>query len=208
MALEFLYSGPPDSRAKVVLAHGSGQPMDSPFMTALAEGLGTAGVRVARFEFPYMRQIRAGAKQRPPDKAPLLQQTWLEVLEHLGSGWVIGGKSLGGRMASMVADQAETAGLLCLGYPFHPPGRPDTLRIEHLRGLKTPALIIQGTRDPFGRYDEVGTYPLASQIRLEWIDGGGHSYEPSASSGRTHQQNLAAALEVAEGFVKSTGRDR
>jgi hypothetical protein len=147
---EFLFDGPKWAAHTVALAHGAGAPMDSPFMAAFAEGLAANGHRVARFEFPYMAGRREG-RSRGPDSPRLLRETWVAVIKTLGAGHlVIGGKSLGGRVASVVADEARVAGLLCLGYPFHPPGRPEKLRTEHLAGLVTPSLIVQGSRDSLG----------------------------------------------------------
>lgn len=110
--------------------------MDSEFMRAMAEGLVGCGLRVVRFEFPYTVQCRETGKRRPPDREPILRETWLQVIESLESNkLIIGGKSMGGRIASMIADEAEVAGLVCLGYPFHPSGKPDKLRIEHLKAM-------------------------------------------------------------------------
>lgn len=104
--------------------------MDSPFMSRTARDLAEAGLRIARFEFPYMAARRRGSKRGYPDREPVLRQSWLDAISHFGGGKrvVIGGKSLGGRIASMVADEAQVRGVVCLGYPFHPPGRPDRLR--------------------------------------------------------------------------------
>ena len=117
VASDFLFDGPEASAHRLVLAHGAGAPMDSPFMAAFAEGLGARGIGVARFEFPYMRQRRTGGGKRPPDRAPALRQSWLEVIDALGGapGLAIGGKSMGGRIASLLADEAGVRGLVCLG---------------------------------------------------------------------------------------------
>ena len=202
----FLFDGPepgPDVPT-IVLAHGAGAPMDSGFMNIVARGLAAEGIRVARFEFPYMRARREGGKNRPPDREPVLRDAWLNAVRELGGGerLVIGGKSMGGRFASMVADEAGVRGLVCLGYPFHPPGRPESLRVKHLETLKTPALIIQGTRDTFGTREEVEGYALSPAIRLVWMEDGDHSFKPRASSGRTEAGNVAAAVEAMAGFVK------
>jgi hypothetical protein len=168
--------------------------MDSAFMSFFAEGLAARGFRVARFEFPYMARRRDGDR-RPPDGPSVLLASWQSVIDHLGPDrLVIGGKSLGGRMASMIADATGVRGLVCLGYPFHPPGQPDRLRIAHLKELRTPALLIQGTRDPFGRREEVDSFPLSSVIRIHFLEDGDHSFKPRASSGRTERQNLDEAL--------------
>ncbi len=201
---QLLFDGPPRSSTTVALAHGAGAPMDSPFMNAVAEGLAARGFRVARFEFPYMTERRAGGRRRAPNPARVLEQCWRRVVEALGggAGVVVGGKSLGGRIASMIADEVGARGLVCLGYPFHPPGRPDTLRTAHLERLTTPTLIVQGTRDPFGTPDEVAGYPLSRAIELAWLDDGDHSFKPRKSSGRTLEQNLERAIVVVAGFVE------
>src|SRR5436309_2495547 len=142
----------PENGPTVVLAHGAGAPMDSPFLNVVAAGLAAAGLRAVRFEFPYMRRRREAGERRAPDREPVLRAAWKEAIAALGGGerLVIGGKSLGGRMASLVADEAGVRGLVCLGYPFHPPGQPERLRTKHLQDLRTPALFVQGTRDALG----------------------------------------------------------
>ncbi len=186
-----------------MLAHGAGAPMDTPFMTAMAEGLAGEGLRVARFEFPYMAERRSSGRRRPPDREPALLGAWHAAIAALGnpSNLVIGGKSMGGRMASMVADEAGVAGLLCLGYPFHPPGKPEKLRTAHLEKLRTPTLIVQGTRDPLGTRDDVAVYRLAKTIRLHWAEDGDHDLKPRKASGRTHAEALAEAVAAAVQFI-------
>jgi len=200
-----MVNGAGDARVTLVLAHGAGAPMDHPFMNAIAEGIAGKEVRVARFEFPYMAARRSGGKRRAPDREPVLMQTWREVVSDLGAPerMVIGGKSMGGRIASMVADEVGAAGLICLGYPFHPPGAPARLRTKHLEKLRTPALILQGTRDSFGLPEEVATYRLSPKIRIAWIVDGDHSFKPRARSGRTFEQNLAEAIGRIKSFVAS-----
>lgn len=203
---ELLWDGPPDAAVTVVLAHGAGQPMDSAFMAFFADGLAAAGLRVARFEFPYMAATRRDGVRRPPDRRPALLASWRAVIAALaGRRLVIGGKSLGGRIASEIADDAGALGLICLGYPFHPPGRPDSPRITHLVGLGTPTLIVQGTRDPFGSPEEVATYALSPAIRLHWLADGDHGFAPRASSGRTEGQNRADALAAIVAFIATAG---
>ena len=126
--------------------------MDHPFMEQMACGVAAGGFGVVRFEFPYMHQRRLTGGKRPPDRAPVLDAFYRSVLETLGSPerLVIGGKSMGGRVASRIADDSGVRGLVCLGYPFHPPRKPEKLRTAHLVGLRCPTLILQGTRDPFG----------------------------------------------------------
>jgi predicted alpha/beta-hydrolase family hydrolase len=123
--LDFVFGGHAKATT-IALAHGAGAPIDSPFLDYFAKGLGEHGFRVVRFNYPYMAAKLATGKAKPPDREPVLRETWLTVIEKLGpKGLVIGGKSMGGRIASLVADEAGVAGLVCLGYPFHPVGKPD-----------------------------------------------------------------------------------
>lgn len=199
---EFLFTGPEDARMTIVLAHGAGAHMDSDFMAFFADRLAVAGLRVARFEFPYMVKRRADGKRRPPDRAPVLLESFSRVAAELGPNkLVIGGKSMGGRIASMVADDAQVAGLLCLGYPFHPPGKPEKLRTEHLHDLKTPALVLQGERDPFGRPEEIAGYSLSDSICIEFLPDGDHDFKPRKASGRTQKENWLDAVSRMVNFV-------
>jgi predicted alpha/beta-hydrolase family hydrolase len=181
--------------------------MDSEFMNAIAERMGDAGVEVVRFEFDYMAKRREDGTRRPPDRVPKLVARFEDVIAEAGppSELVIGGKSMGGRIASMIADQAGVAGLLCLGYPFHPPGKPERLRTDHLEGLEAPALIVQGTRDPFGNRTEVPGYSLSASIELAWIEDGDHSFKPRKKSGRSLAQNLDEAARAALAFIRRLG---
>lgn len=199
----FLFDGPAAARVTVLLAHGAGTPMDSPAMTAIARAL-AAGLRVARFEFGYMAARRGSGVRKPPPRAEALVPEYQEAVAALSAPGplVIGGKSMGGRVASMVADELHAAGkisaLLCLGYPFHPPGKPDRLRTHHLERLATPALICQGTRDPFGTREEVGEYPLSPAIEILWLEDGDHDLKPrkrvSGLTAADHLQSVAKAV--------------
>jgi len=140
---DLLIDGPRNART-IAFAHGASASMDTPFMAFFATRLADRGFRVVRFEFPYMASCRKTGKRKPPDREPVLRETWLRVVELLGTkNLMIGGKSMDGRIASLIADEAEVAGLVCLGYPFHPVGKPDRLRVEHLEAIKTPTLIVQ-----------------------------------------------------------------
>jgi len=202
-ASRFLFDGPEDAPVTLVLAHGAGAPMVSPFLNTVARGVAKGGVRVARFEFPYMHARRQGGRRGAPDRGPVLEEAWLGAIASLGGGarLAIGGKSLGGRIASMVADRAGVRGLVCLGYPFHPPGKPERLRTKHLEDLRTPTLIVQGTRDIFGGREDVAGYRLSDAIRIVWIEDGDHSFKPRATSGRTESQNLAEAVARVREFL-------
>lgn len=180
MTHSFLFEGPEDAEFTLLLAHGAGAPMDSAAMTALSAALGKTGFRVARFEFPYMAARRKGHR-KPPPRAETVIPDYVAAVDDLGptSGPLfIGGKSMGGRVASMVADSLfaakRIAGLICFGYPFHPPAKPDQLRTAHLRDLETPALIVHGTRDPFGTREEIAGYGLSPAIELFFVEGADH----------------------------------
>lgn len=208
----FLTTGPVASNNHILLAHGAGAPMTSPFMTAMAERLAAAGLCVHRFEFAYMAERRTGGSRRPPPKAEALMTSYVRAVDAWHerrppqSRLFIGGKSLGGRVASLVAgdlfETGRSSGLVCLGYPFHPPGQPDKLRTAHLAGLAAPALVVQGTRDPLGSREEIAEYDLASAITVHWVEGGNHDLKPPAKSGRTQDQELDAAVAAIARFVR------
>ena len=202
-----LIDGPPAAPATLLLAHGAGAPMDSPFMAAMAGGLAQRGWRVLRFEFPYMAQLRLDGQRRAPDRLPKLLDAFRQQVAALqGQGpLVIGGKSMGGRIASLLVDElaahGEVCGCVCLGYPFHPPGKPEQLRTAHLEALTTPTLILQGERDSFGKRGEVEGYSLSSAIDLQWISAGDHSFKPTRSSGLSESGNWADAVQRADRFL-------
>lgn len=208
MTTQFLFDGPEDARVTIMLSHGAGAPMDSASMNATTKVLAAAGFRVARFEFGYMAARRIG-ERRPPPKAEKVMPEYVAAIDDLGptnGPLIIGGKSMGGRVASMVADAEfaadRIAGLLCLGYPFHPPGKPDQLRTAHLIGLKTPTLICQGTRDEFGTRDEVPAYGLSQAIELHWLEDGDHDLKPrKAISGFTTAQHLQSVADKVTEWV-------
>lgn len=202
MPPDFLFDGPQNARWTLALAHGAGAGMDSPFMAWFADAFDQRGFRVARFEFPYMAKRRRSGKRGPPDKMPVLMQAWRAMIDVLGrERLVIGGKSMGGRVASMVADETQVKGLVCLGYPFHPVGKPDQLRVEHLQAIKTPTLILQGTRDPFGNQAEVADYRLSPSIAVHWLEDGDHDFNPRKASGRTQAGLWEEAEDSIEAFL-------
>jgi predicted alpha/beta-hydrolase family hydrolase len=201
---ELLIDGPKRASRTIVLAHGAGAGMATPFMNFFAQGLAEKGLRVVRFEFPYMAKRRETGKGGPPNPLPVLRETWLQVIQKLGAnGLVIGGKSMGGRIASLVADEAGVAGLVCLGYPFHPVGKLDQLRVEHLQKIQTPTLILQGERDPFGNREEVASYKLSQAVRVHWLKDGDHDLKPRKSSGHTTEQNWHEALDEIQQFLSA-----
>ncbi|MCG8391943.1 MAG: alpha/beta hydrolase [Pseudomonadales bacterium] len=193
--------------ALLVLAHGAGAPMDSDFMETLAQGLAENGISVVRFEFPYMQRRREDGKKRPPNPAGQLLAHFQSVVETVADPalpvWV-GGKSMGGRMASMLAAQqmANIAGVAAFGYPFHPPGKPEKTRTEHLPQLLVPMLVCQGQRDPFGKPDEVSGYGLPEQVHLHWLTAGDHDFKPLKASGLDQQTLIAEAAEHTATFIR------
>ena len=201
---KLLIDGPRHAAQTVVFAHGAGAGMDSEFMQAMALGLADCGLKVVRFEFPYMIQRRETGTRRPPNRAPILLQAWLEVIELLETDHlIIGGKSMGGRIASLVADQARVGGLICFGYPFHPSGKPDKLRVEHLEAIETPTLIVQGERDALGNRADVAGYKLSSNIQIHWLPDGDHSFKPRKISGRSQADNWNDAIQTAAEFAQN-----
>jgi hypothetical protein len=193
------------SAGTIILAHGAGAGMDSSFMKEIAGALSANSLRVVRFEFLYMQEARKNHARGRPDPTKILEETWFQVIEQVGSArdLVIGGKSMGGRIASMVAESAGVRGLVCLGYPFHPTGRPDTLRVAHLETLKTRTLILQGTRDTLGSREDIAGYTLSPSIELRYLEDGDHSFKPRKSSGRTYEQNFEEAVQAITKFCRS-----
>ena len=183
--------------------------MDSPFMNQIAALLAERDIRVLRFEFAYMAARRNGGKRRPAPKAETLTEAYRATVAAAAEGGAgrlaIGGKSMGGRVASLVAGElcgtGVIGGLVCLGYPFHPPAMPEKLRTAHLEGLACPSLIVQGERDPFGARAEVEGYRLPATMQLAWMGDGDHDFGPRGASGFTRKGNLAAAADAVAQFL-------
>ena len=198
-------------RAHVLLTHGASQPMNSRFFEILVPALLRCGVAVSRFELAYMVDNRENGKRRPPPRIEKLLPEFLAAVDQLREQidprqkLLIAGKSMGGRIASMLADELFNAGkingLVCLGYPFHPPKKPENLRTAHLAELKTPALFAQGVRDPFGTQDEVAGYELSPAISFYWVDDGDHDFGPRSKSGFTRRGNIEGAAAALADFA-------
>lgn len=209
----FLRTGPADAPARFLCAHGAGAGMETPFLKIFAQLLAERGVATLRFEFAYMAARRSGGTRRPPPKAERLVDEYRAAVAAAGPGapLVIGGKSMGGRVASLLADElygaGRIAGLACLGYPFHPPGKPEQLRTAHLQALACPALIIQGERDPFGSRAEVEALieakAVAPAIRFHWAGDGDHDLGPRGGSGFTRKGNLSAAADAVAAWCRA-----
>jgi predicted alpha/beta-hydrolase family hydrolase len=175
------YARPPSPFATIVIAHGAGAGMDHPFLVGFARACVEEGLATLRFNFPYLESGR-----RAPDSEAVLRDTWRAAFEAAMTRreqeplWV-SGKSLGGRIASMCAADAEIdpAGLVFLGYPLHPPGKPERIRDEHLYRIEVPMLFLQGTSDPFASTDLLRRIvkKLGDRATLVPFEGGGHSFE-------------------------------
>ncbi|MDH4556819.1 alpha/beta hydrolase [Pseudomonas sp. BN417] len=189
----------------LILAHGAGAPMDSPFMDDMAQRLAARGIAVVRFEFPYMAARREDGRRRPPNPQAQLLACWREihvlVRQQVTGRLAIGGKSMGGRMASLLADELGVDALVCLGYPFHAVGKADKPRVAHLADLNTPTLIVQGERDPMGDRLTVTGYSLSDAIRMHWLVAGDHDLKPLKASGLTHEQHLQSAADEVAKFL-------
>ena len=192
--MAIIENGPADASLTILLAHGSGAGMDTPFMNAIAEGLGELGWKVVRFEFPYMVKSRERGKKSPPNPLPKLQDSFLEAIKACSGSVVIGGKSMGGRVATTILESSSAVGCVALGYPFHPPGNPSKLRTEHLQSIQKPLMVLQGERDPFGKKDEFPNDWLPSSTALHWIPDGEHSFKARKKSEATTEGNLELAV--------------
>ncbi|MBL1378325.1 alpha/beta fold hydrolase [Zobellella iuensis] len=197
-----LIDGPDNADHRVLLAHGAGAGMEHEVMRRLAEGLADAEIQVIRFEFPYMQKTRDDGRKRPPDREPVLLACWREMAaEFAHPGLFLAGKSMGGRMASLVADELAPEGLVLLGFPFHPPGKPERFRGQHLATIVTPTLLVQGERDTFGNREAVAGYDLAEGVETLWVNDGDHSFSPRKASGFTLERNLATVVAGMRRFV-------
>jgi len=197
--MEYIIDGPADGPL-FLFAHGAGADANSDFMNAIAQGLAEQGVRVARFNFPYMQQRLIDGIRRPPNRAPQLVEFFSELVRDAKQPVYIGGKSMGGRIASMVAAQNDDElnekikGVICLGYPFHPQAKPEKLRIDHLKDIKAPLFIAQGTRDKLGSLEDVASYELNKEINFLWLEDGDHDFKPRMKSGLTHKELIHSAI--------------
>ena len=201
---DFLFNGPNNANHKIVLAHGAGAPMNSNFMETIAIGLGKQGFRIIRFNFSYMKLSQVSGKKRPPNATNMLINEWSSVISEIGcDNLIIGGKSMGGRVASMIKTNTKIKGIVCLGYPFHPPGKDENLRVSHLLSLSSPMLICQGERDVFGSKASINNLKLPDIIKLHWLKDGDHSFKPKKSSEVTERDNLESAIKTVVEFIRN-----
>lgn len=199
MTVELQRVGSP-IRARIILAHGAGAGKDSEFMQYFASRLAENSFECILFDFPYMQKRALDGKKRPPDRAPKLLECFREVITEVGKDkpLLIGGKSMGGRMASLLAaEQTDiAAGLILLGYPFHPPGKPEKLRTEHLGDIQMPTLLLQGERDTFGGKELLNQLTLPPTFETHLLTDGDHSFKPRKASGLTQEENWNSAVET------------
>lgn len=189
-----------------LFASGAGLHCRAPWMETMAQGLAARGIAVARFDFPYMEgRADDPASKRPPDPMPRLLDAMRAAAASVrreGRRFALLGKSMGGRVATMLADELRADAVVVFGYPFHPPRKPHDLRTAHLRTLATPCLIQQGERDPFGVPAEVAGYGLSRKVAIEWHADCDHSLAPTRRSGHSVAECLRHALDLAARFVR------
>lgn len=207
-----------------IFSHGAGADMHSDFMMLFAEKLSKRGIRVIRFNFPYMIKRQEDGKRRPPDRAPKLLAAFENFIQGIvqdnkNSAIVIGGKSMGGRMSSLLlasnalketVDQLPILGAACLGFPFHAPKKEPKDRLDHLKNLSQPLLVVQGTRDIMGTKEEVEGYirekRISSTIQIRWLGDGNHDLKPRVASGFSHQNHIASAVDLVAEFIFSISK--
>ncbi len=217
VAVSSVWAVPDDYRAggpAIIIAHGAGNDMESAFIREVHEGLARRGFLTVRFNFPYKE--RGG---RAPDRAPLLEATWRAVAERVRSDQdlaparlFLSGKSMGGRMASHIAAQgAPCDGLVFFGYPLHPAGKPEKLRVEHLPDIRCPMLFLEGTRDPLCNLErlrrELKGLPAKSTLHI--IEGGDHSFNVLKRLGREPGEVMQELIDTAADWMSekaTTGR--
>ncbi|UES36967.1 alpha/beta family hydrolase [Roseibium aggregatum] len=208
---DFLWTRPETPPvATLLLAHGAGAAMDSAFMNKLAAALASQGIAAARFEFAYMAGRRTGGPKKPPPRADKLiaefQTTLQSVLSQSDGPLLIGGKSMGGRVAAMLAGggslPGRAKGVACFGYPFHPTGKADAeWRLQPLQDAKRPVLVLQGDRDPFGSKAELDEVTLPAHVSLTYLEDGNHDFGPRGKSPATLDGNIKLAAEAVRAFA-------
>lgn len=197
-------------QAQIILAHGAGAGSSSDFMKQICNKITEVSqnkIKVILFDFPYMQLIEQTGKKRPPNKMPVLAQSYIEQISQVNPNLplFIGGKSMGARVALQAcldADMpANLRGYIALGYPFHPVGKPEKLRLNLLNAVNLPGLIIQGERDTFGKKAEVAGYQINDNYQFNWIETGDHSLKPLKASGFTQLQMIEAAAQSIKEFI-------
>ncbi|QSX34755.1 alpha/beta fold hydrolase [Shewanella avicenniae] len=206
----WIYQAADNADTLLIFAHGAGADMRSEFMQTMADLLVNAGFAVLRFNFPYMQLSALDGKRRPPDRAPKLLASWHGTLDaalaqHAFDKFYLVGKSMGSRMATMLAAEPlpnVVKGVICLGYPFLPKGKAAP-RLEAINQCLLPLLIVQGERDSFGTQAQLDEWPLPAAVETVFLADGNHSFEPRKSSGVTLMQNYQQAVSSILAFTRS-----
>lgn len=198
--------------ATLIFAHGAGNDQYSEFMQSSKTLFASHGIDCQLFDFPYMVKARELGKRRPPDKADKLIAAFEAEVARVKSNTAvplfIGGKSMGGRISTMILESSPALGAVCFGYPFHPPGKPEKTRTEHLQSIAKPLCILQGERDPFGKPEEIASYQLSDSIEVHIVKDGEHSFKPLKKSVLSAEENLAQAVAIAAEFIKKQIKER
>ena len=208
--IDVLREGAVDAPVRILLAHGAGAGMDHAFLAELSRLLAGPEIEVVRFNFPYMTKRAQDGKRRPPDRQPLLLDHWRQMVREFAHPRLfLAGKSMGGRMAAELyhdgGDAMNAAGLLILGYPFHPPAKPDRWRGDLLKQIKVPTLLLQGERDTFGSRAELAEFPFSPNVSVHWLTDGDHGFKPRKVSGVSEQENMQYAADTIKHFVALRG---
>lgn len=190
---------------RLLMTHGAGAGQDSTFLQHLRDALAATGVQTLAIEFDYLRRMRETGRRRPPPRIDHLVTElaqWCDSMSHpdLPPLW-LGGKSMGGRVASLLAAREGAPGLVLCGYPFHPPRKPDTLRLDHWSALRCPTLVIQGSRDPLGTREEVTGYPLPACAEVHWLADGDHDWRPRRASGNDQAELIRQGADAIAAFM-------
>jgi predicted alpha/beta-hydrolase family hydrolase len=196
--------------ADFVFAHGAGAGKDSSFIVDMANLLEAAGVRVHLFNFAYMNKAIALKKRHPPSKMPVLCDEFIDIIRTIDLDrqdnvpLLIGGKSMGSRVACEIADRLERgpSGVIAYGYPFHPPNKPDKSRLDTLTRLTCPCVIIQGESDALGNQDEIEMFDIPENISVAFVPTANHDLKPLKRSGWTHEQTLQFAADKTVSFIR------
>ena len=190
---------------RIIFAHGAGAGLQSDFMQYMALGLAVHNIEVVRFNFPYWQQFMDTGKRRLPDRQPVLQHAMQSVAAQFQDDkpLFLMGKSMGARVAFQCADKLGAKAAIGLGFPFHPVGKPDTLRLADLVNSRKQNLIIQGERDALGRCSEVADYPLPENLQINWLAHADHSFIPTKRSGIDSTTILQSAIEQVATFIQA-----
>lgn len=211
---EYVLDKADKAKATLVFAHGAGADMSSDFIKRVSFLLSQHQINVIRFNFPYMEKRVVDGKRRPPDRMPKLVHDFEQLLQQLGNDeqlhpelpLFIGGKSMGSRVAATLLTEEREAsfsikGLIAIGYPFHPIGKPENLRLAPLNGNKKPMLIIQGDRDKLGNEEEISSYDLPPHCYVSYMPDGDHDIKPRVKSGFSHEQHIIQACNKVARFI-------